>query len=1284
MQNDIKQQATVYVQKRQKKQRWHQIVTCLAAIVVSCTTYALILPAITLESEPSSGLISVSGGDAVNDFSQFVSAGDEATFSKQTVSAGNAAELMAFAESRLSKEEYAQIVHIIDLIEKLPVADEADAVLLAYEDVEDWESYESYFAEVGYAGRRIYEAYQELNEEQKKYVYNIDKLMELSYIWSAATLVDEITSDSPTTVTATSTSEFIELNLYDYGSDINEKYSSNNKYPGFQWNGGAYLNGTYDRHKVDYIDFGNSMITDLTYGSSSGSALGKSANAQMIGKSDGSNGAINKLDVSDFGVTNRPIGMSLNANITDETEDVLSRTLGSDGYPALKDGSSLAYLFGETADNKVYAIKQNTESIDGLFQRNEVTGAYYFNSRENHAQYGNNKFTLYHQIITPSFIVYPFGNFLPLNDITDGSNATQVSRIRYVGGGDDNNPGYVQQIINDLIYASDYGSNSTKQQLLEMLVKYREDLKTVTTSGGTAWTTWNAKNAIVDYFTTGDGDNPSDDTSLITDPLLSKMYNIDWDVQTNFFFGMDMTMTFMQPKGGMTGNDTNQDGASDYPMVFYFTGDDDVWIYIDNVLFLDLSGIHRHVGGEIDFVKGEVHYYHLDPTNKGDVSDTPYKTYTFAELLAAAGMDTAGLNAQGTFKDYTFHELKFYYMERGSGSSVCRLNFNFPLLKRNSISVSKELTVDEQDKMDILGDPDFQFQILKADSNGNRTEELFVGAGVTYTLYAKDGTRIGDRTTEAGGVFTLKAGQRAEFSGIEENAGKYYVRELLDPAAFDQYGHITVDGSSTTVNNNVTVGEDTFTGVNSPVKDASDGTTVFHFNNEITFSKLGSLEIGKVLETYSRTGTVPEFAFYVTLDGRPLPVGTIYTVGSENKLVEAEGIVLIPAGSVAKINKIIAGTRFTVQETEVSAKGYTVTYSGGPGVTTDGRGAFGKILVDSSVQVTITNSENGTCISIPVTKAITNPDGSERVFAFALIQVADSSGETPVDGGISQMAEVKVTTTGEGTFTLQYLQKDMDASSETFYYKITENAGEGQIMYDNTVYVVEVTVRSDTSVNDGLMASITKVFRDGILVSGEGSSDADETGAAAREVAFANTLLGDLSLEKRVSGGSAEQEFSFILKLEVGESNLASLPTTYTAIFNHADQEPEITEVTFIADGTLHFSMRHGETLVIQGIPVGAVWTITETNADGYRISWKAEGGALQDTVVQDGNTIWGAISSGKTAVACTNAATYVLPDTGGTGSYLYTAGGTLMIMAACSLLLLINKKYFKGRGLKL
>ena len=211
----------------------------------------------------------------------------------------------------------------------------------------------------------------------------------------------------------------------------------------------------------------------------------------------------------------------------------------------------------------------------------------------------------------------------------------------------------------------------------------------------------------------------------------------------------------------MTGNDGKQ------KMVFYFTGDDDVWVYIDDVLFLDLSGIHRHVGGEIDFVKGEVRYYELSPAT-GDVGGDPYKTVKFKDIIEASGLEPtkktamlAQINAKGTFVDYTSHRFNFYYMERGAGSGVCRMNFNFPLLKKNSISVSKELSADAS----FQGNPDFRFQILKGDGSG----QLFIGPNTTYKIYNGDpvnGKKAGTGTTDANGVFTIKAGQTAVFEGI--------------------------------------------------------------------------------------------------------------------------------------------------------------------------------------------------------------------------------------------------------------------------------------------------------------------------------------------------------------------------------------------------------------------------------------------------------------------------------------------------------------------------------------
>ena len=419
---------------------------------------------------------------------------------------------------------------------------------------------------------------------------------------------------------------------------------------------------------------------------------------------------------------------------------------------------------------KTYAKKQNTDNIDGLFQQYKISGEYFYNSRKNHAYYSNNKFSVYDQIITPNFILYPFGNFLPFNSITNLDNTTQVSKINSVGT-------YMQNIINRLVYDYSVSDDDTRQQLIDMLAEYRASLRNTASGSSTAWANWDSAQAMEDFFN-GDGDGPTESINFSrSDDLLKKMYAIDYDVAKNFFFGMEMKMNFIQPKDGYTGNDTNGDGAPDYPMTFTFSGDDDVWVYIDDVLFLDLTGIHRHVGGKIDFVEGKVYYYALDTEGTGDVSETPYAEYTFEEMLEAAGVSTDSLNSKGTFADYTTHKFNFYYTERGSGSSVCRMNFNFPILRENSISVFKELTSDEEEKIALLGNPDFRFQILAPDNdNDNSNDKLFIGAGVTYSVYDSKGTLIDDkRITGDNGVFVLKAGQRAEFSGIAENSEQFLV-----------------------------------------------------------------------------------------------------------------------------------------------------------------------------------------------------------------------------------------------------------------------------------------------------------------------------------------------------------------------------------------------------------------------------------------------------------------------------------------------------------------------------
>lgn len=837
-----------------------------------------------------------------------------------------------------------------------------------------------------------------------------------------------------TKVKGANTRDLIEVNLYDYGSNINDLYNSNSKYPGFQQDKGT-----------DSISSGNTTLTN--------------------GKFNFGNNITADLAAGKSGITNKGGDINTTANgANSPISGAMQITLGSDGYPALSDGTSLAYLFS----NSEYATKKNNQSINGLFQYNDETGEYTFNSRKNHAQFnpGEDTFTLYNQIISSNFMMYPFGNFLPFNDIV--SETKKSSEI---------NKEYLMEIAGSAQFKADNGSGDEYALLAAQLRNFISVMDSKYPGG------WDADECINEYFAFV----PT--TNRFTIDSLKNIYTIDYDEPTDFYFGMEMKMNFMQPKGGLTGNDGKQ------PMVFYFTGDDDVWVYLDGKLALDLSGIHRHVGGEIDFVNGVVKYYDLD-VSTGDVSKTSSKTVKFSDLQLTS------LNDKGTFEDYSTHSFNFYYMERGAGSGVCRMNFNFPLLKQNSISVTKELSVDGSDSdVDLLGNPDFSFQILKpkdGDSNPDDKYETYIGEGVSYDILDTSGNKVGTGTTGADGIFTIKAGQTAVFTGINENNGEYFVRELIRSDAFDQYGTVSVDGSSETTNYDVTVGSDTFEGVNSTVKDISNGSTVFYFDNKVDLNKQGSLVISKDVQAYGNDYKSKNYSFSVKLDGVPLPVGTKYTVGTEERTVEAEGIIKLKSGETAVISGILAGTKFTVSETE----SHTLTpnyYINDVEVKADDEGCVSGYIryIDNDsgedidkVYIKVINVESGSKVqSVNIQKSLFNPDDNNHTYSFELKQVDvtfdDISGNiaeiSDIDGGYTDVTKIDITGAGPvpGGFNLAYSDDALgDESEKKFYYKITEARNEEtDTIYDGSVYVVEVTVENTSG--DGLKVSLTNKWKDG-------------------------------------------------------------------------------------------------------------------------------------------------------------------------------------------------------------
>jgi len=179
----------------------------------------------------------------------------------------------------------------------------------------------------------------------------------------------------------------------------------------------------------------------------------------------------------------------------------------------------------------------------------------------------------------------------------------------------------------------------------------------------------------------------------------------------NHYFGLSMSSRFVQPTDGKT-------NAGD-PMIFEFAGDDDVWVFIDDVLVGDIGGIHTSAKLTIDFQTGEI-----------KVNDSP--NGTLLRKFQEAGRGTSGFTGN-TFANDTSHTLKFFYLERGATDSNMKLKYNL-------------VTAPESD-------------IIKFDQDGGLVE------GAQFELYKTDKSfadtttnsekLLGSGTTDANGQLTL-------------------------------------------------------------------------------------------------------------------------------------------------------------------------------------------------------------------------------------------------------------------------------------------------------------------------------------------------------------------------------------------------------------------------------------------------------------------------------------------------------------------------------------------------
>lgn len=569
----------------------------------------------------------------------------------------------------------------------------------------------------------------------------------------------------------------------------------------------------------------------------------------------------------------------------------------------------------------------------------------------------------------------------------------------------------------------------------------------------------------------------------------------------DFHFGMTMSAKFIQPKDGkINGNN----------MVFEFSGDDYVWVYIDGVLVLDIGGIHNSVSGSIDFAEGTV--------------KVGSNNYTLKNLFKEAGAEKEGdfVSRKDIFKDYTVHTINFYYLERGKGDSNCKLKFNLPTVPDGSVKVQKQLSNTDKEK---YADVKFKFQLLVKDEKENYVPS-------TPNGILDDGRKVEFSEDK---VFTLKPGQYATFSGLKANT-KYRIKEL--GVSKNEYDKVFINDEVTTsqdgnvISNEATVGSRPWV----------------IFTNKCSEKNSRKLCITKKIK-----GDIPvndKFDFEIKLNGQKY-TGNYYLQDSEGNYYTSEngplkkaknktvcgsavnGVVSsVPAGYTVVLEQILAGTSFEVNEINLNPTDYgnpEYSIEAAEDVNTTDK-ASGKIELGSDAKVTVTNTRNNVA-SLEITKVNTSNQSLPGA-KFTLTLDGDSAktyNVTSDENGLLKFENLSV-----GTYTLT------ETEAPSGYVKSTES------------YKVKVSVENNKATAKLYKADGTNEIENKQIINYTEKEEAENnltSSKTAKVVDYENRIYKiNLNAETTGREGDVEaQGASVVMVLDASDSMNDSIANTNTS-----------------------------------------------------------------------------------------------------------------------------------------
>lgn len=655
----------------------------------------------------------------------------------------------------------------------------------------------------------------------------------------------------------------------------------------------------------------------------------------------------------------------------------------------------------------------------------------------------------------------------------------------------------------------------------------------------------------------------------------------------NSFFGMQYAVEFTL--------------TADYvgPLEYYFFGDDDMWVFLDNKLVCDLGGVHSSVGEYVNL---------WDYLQKG----------------------TAGT-----------HTLTFFYTERGASGSTCYMNFTLPSVSGVNI---EQKTSDLEVRKQVVGQDEsgqeFNFDIQFYDQTGNEVLDDYA-----YTKYDKDGKEIDSNlVVHTGDKFTLRDGQYVRIRYLP-----FGLRYTITEVPRDGY---TV---SSTINGVVGQGN---TAAGSILNTGQMNTVLF--TNTMTYPNAITLQ-KQDLDGHILTG-----AAFRLVDSKGNTVNVVdngsgsYTVPSTADDLIKDGelyYIASAAGDAGKwvIEQNTTDSRFPAQlqkkETDNAYQQYRVYRQ------SDGSYSFYCEANQRCLDLDNAGLTNGTLVHFWTNEVHPTTHDNQKWY-------------------------ITVTETGLKIKPRQAVLKKSTAVLDLYGSKL-EQGGRIEVYEDNGTAaqrwkLVPVNPAAAVTTTDTLTVDTNgRLTIQGLL---PGTYTLQEVTAPG-----GYQTMADATIKVDANGHVTWVSGSPLVSAKDSQITVKNRPTdktlTLTKQVEGLDTGKQkfgftVTYVDKITGESIsqQLKLAKGKSDKVT-IPYGATVTISEPSHPGYSLSFR-QGDTLVTNL--DKNSYQFVITDDVTIIAV-NTAGYELPDTGGPGAVWCTTGGLLLMAAAGGLLLYKNRNRRKG-----